>query len=118
MPSRSLFDRVLAAHGVDRHSLLLGIQAVGRAGQQLVRGAFDEAADDLASIVAFHLVERRHQLVGGVKRHLGHPRVRLAGRDGVDASLVSQHDQRALGGVADQFAILATASEASAIGKK
>ena len=47
----------------------------------------------------------RHQLVGGIKRQFGHPGILLSGRDGVDTALVSQHQQRPLGRVADQFAV-------------
>ena len=52
-----------------------------------------------------HAVERRHQLVGGVERQLGDARVALARQRRVDAALLRQHDQRALGRVADHLAV-------------
>ena len=51
-----------------------------------------------------HLVERRHELVVGVERHLGDAGVALAGLVDVEAALGGEHDQRALGRVADQVA--------------
>ena len=56
-----------------------------------------------------HAVERRHELVVGVERHLGHAGVALAGAVEVDPALGGQHDQRALGRVADQLAAVVEA---------
>ena len=67
-----------------------------------VRGALDVAAHDRAAVVGGHLVEGRHELVVGVERHLGDPRQRRAGLVDVEPALRAQHDQRALGRVADQ----------------
>ncbi len=74
-------------------------------GQQLIGGAFDEAADDLPARRVFHRVERGHQLVGRIERQLGDPRVPFPGGDGGDAALGGQHDQRALGRGPDQLAV-------------
>ena len=74
--------------------------------------ALDEAAHHRLARSVGHLVEGRHELVLGVERHLGHARVALAGAVEVDAALGGQHDQRALGRVADQVA--ASSSRASA----
>ena len=49
-----------------------------------------------------HVVERRHELVLGVERHLGDTREACARAVDADAALLGQHDQRALGRVADQ----------------
>ena len=49
-----------------------------------------------------HLVERGHELVGRVERDLGDARVALAGEDRVHAALRGEHDERALGRVADE----------------
>ena len=47
------------------------------------------------------VVERRHELVLGVERHLGDARERGAGLLGADAHLRGEHDERRLGGIAD-----------------
>ena len=67
-----------------------------------VRGALDVAAHDRAAVVRGHLVERRHELVVGVERDLGDPGQRPAGLLDVQPALRAQHDERTLGGVADQ----------------
>ena len=53
-----------------------------------------------------HPVERRHELVVRVEGHLGHAGVALPGAVDVDAALGGQHDQRTLGGIADQLAVV------------
>ena len=75
-------------------------------GQQLVRRALDVAADDVVAVLVGHPVERGHELVRGVERDLGDARVLLAGQDRVDAALGGEHDERALGRIADQAAVL------------
>ena len=52
-----------------------------------------------------HGVEGGHHLVGRVERQRGDPRVLLAGERRVDTALGGEHDQRALGRVADQRAV-------------
>ena len=54
------------------------------------------------------VVERRHELVLGVERHLRAPRQRAAGLLGVDAHLRGEHDQGRLGRVADDRLVVAT----------
>ena len=83
-----------------RRRRAVGVQVARRARQQDVGRALDEAAHDLAAAVV-HLVERRHQLVLGVERHLGDAGVGRAGVLDVDPALGRQHDERALGRVAD-----------------
>ena len=73
-------------------------------GEQLVGRALDEAADDLLPRVVGHAMERGHELVGGVERQLGHARVALARRADAHAALLGEHDERALGRVADHLA--------------
>ena len=51
------------------------------------------------------VVEGGHQLVGGVERQCREPRELLPGLVDVQAGLVGQHEQRALGGVADDLAV-------------
>ena len=86
-----------AAH---RRRRALGVQIVRRARQQDVGRSLDEAAHDRPAPV-LHLVERRHQLVLGVERHLGDSGIGLARVLDVDPALGRQHDERALGRVAD-----------------
>ena len=78
----------------------------GRARQELVRRALDEGADDRLARVVLHPVERGHELVGRVERQGRDARVALAGQGRVDAALRGEDDQRALGRVADQRAVL------------
>ena len=84
----------------------VGVADGAGAGQQLVGSAFHVTPDHFFPGAVSHAVERGHQLVGGVERQLGDPRVRLPGGRGVHAALGGQGDQRALGGVADQLACL------------
>ena len=51
-------------------------------------------------------VERRHELVVGVERHLREPRVRTACLVGVDAELGREHDEGRLRRVADDVAVI------------
>ena len=83
----------------------VGIEMRRSSRQELVGSALDEAADDLLPGLVGHLMERRHQLVGGVERQLGDPRVALAGSRDVQPALRGKHDQRALGRVADHLAV-------------
>ena len=76
------------------------------AGEQLVGGALDEGADDVLAALVLHRVEGGHHLVGGVEREGRDARVRLAGGDRGDPALLGEHDQRALGRVADEVAVL------------
>ena len=62
---------------------------------------------DVLGAVDGDAVERRHELVVGVERHLGQPRVRAARLLGVDAELRGEHDERGLGRVADDGAVVA-----------
>ena len=52
-----------------------------------------------------HRVERGHHLVGRVERQRRDARVLLAGERRVDAALGGEHDERALGRVADERAV-------------
>ena len=90
----------------------------GRPGEQLVRGALDERPDDVPAGVVLHPVERRHHLVGGVERQGRDARVRLAGERRVDPALRGENDQRALGRVTDERAVLDLASAQRAIGSR
>ena len=74
--------------------------------QQLVGRALDIAPDDVLAGRVLHPVERGHELVGGVEGDLGDARIALPGEHRVGATLGSEHDQGALGGVADQGAVL------------
>ena len=67
--------------------------------------ALDELDDALAAVDG-DAVERRHELVVGVERHLGQARVGAARLLGVDAELGRQHDERGLGRVADDAAVV------------
>ena len=51
-------------------------------------------------------MECSHHHVVGVEGQLGHPRVGLAGQFDVDAALLRQHDQGALGGVPNQGVVV------------
>ena len=62
---------------------------------------------DVLGAVERDAVERRHELVVGVERHLGEPRVGAARLLGVDAELGREHDERGLGRVADHRAVVA-----------
>ena len=64
--------------------------------------ALDEAAHDRLALLVGHVVEGRHELVVRIEGHLGHAWIRRARAVQVDAALGRQHNQRALGRVADQ----------------
>ena len=74
-----------------------------------VGGALHEAAHHVPAAAVDHAVERRHELVLGVERHLGHPGVAGTGPVEIDPTLGRQHDQRTLGRVTDQVARLVEA---------
>ena len=86
----------------DRHERPVGAPERPTARDQHVGRALHVAADDLPPARFGHLVERRHELVLGVERDLGEPRVRGAGLVHVQPALGAEHDQGAFGGVADQ----------------
>ena len=52
-------------------------------------------------------MERRHELVLGVERHLGPAGQRVAGLLGVDAHLRGEHDEGRLGGIPDDRPVVA-----------
>ena len=69
---------------------------------QHVGRALHVAAHDRPAVLPGHLVERRHELVLGVERDLGDPGVRGPRLLDVETALGPEHDQGALGRVADQ----------------
>ena len=69
-------------------------------------GAALDQLDDVLDPVDGHAVEGGHELVGGVERHLGQPRVGAPRLLGVHAELRRQHDERRLGRVADHGAVV------------
>ena len=77
----------------------------GGPGQQLIGGALHEAPHDVPTRQVAHVVEGGHELVVGVERQLGDPRVGLPGRDGVDTTFRRQRNQGALGRVADELTV-------------
>jgi hypothetical protein len=107
----------LVAHRIDGGYFLIGIHAVGRTGEELVRSAFYETADDLA-IVLPHLVKGRHQLVRGIEGHYGNAWELLACHDRVDAPFAASTTSAPSVGSPTSASSLTTASEASAIGRK
>ena len=86
----------------DRLALAVRQPVRAAAGDEHVRRALDEAAHHRLALLVGHVVEGGHELVVGVEGHLGHPRVARPGAVDVDPALRGQHDQRALGRVADQ----------------
>ena len=98
----ALLERVVGRH--DREVLRRGAGSSAR--EQLVGCTLDEAADDVAAALVVHPVEGRHELVGGVERELGHAGVLMARLDRIEAALLGEHHERALGGIADQLAVL------------
>ena len=90
----------------DRMDPAVGEHVEAAAGDEHVGGALDEAAHDGAAVRVGHLVERGHELVVRVERHLGHAWVASTHAVQVEASFGSQHDERTLCGVADQLAVL------------
>ena len=86
----------------DRDQGAVGVPDRHGARDQHVGRALDVAAHDRTAVVRGHLVEGGHELVLGVERHLGDPGQCRAGLLDVESALRPEHDQRALGGVADQ----------------
>ena len=82
----------------------VGVADLRRAREQDVGRALDEAAHDLAAVV-LHLVERRHQLVLRVERHLADAREDAPRLVDVEPALRGQDDERRLGRVADDLAV-------------
>ena len=85
------------------------VRAVGaaRRGREAGPGApLTNARMTVLAVGVRHPVERRHDLVGRVERQRRDARVLLAGERRVDAALRGEHDQRALGRVADERAVL------------
>ena len=74
-------------------------------GDDDVGGALDQL-DDVLGPLDGHPVERRHELVLGVERHLGQPGVGAPGLGGVDAQLRGEHDEGRLRGVPDHRAVV------------
>ena len=89
---------------VHRGGRELRVEVRPRAREQLVGRALDEAAHHVLAGLVGHAVERRHQLVRGVERQLGDARVALARGADVQAALLPEDDQGALGRVADHLA--------------
>ncbi len=75
-----------------------------RAAEQNVRGSLYEATKDVPPPV-LQLVERRHELVVRVERHLGHAGVEPARLVDVQPSLRREDDEGRLGRVADDLAV-------------
>ena len=84
---------------------LSGPPAMRAPGEDDVGAALDQL-DHVVGAVDLDPVERRHELVLGVERHLGQPRVGPPGLLGVDAELGGEHDERRLGRVADDRAVV------------
>ena len=101
LADRHLADKVV--HGDDR---TLRCEGLGGAGQERVGGTLDVGAHHRLALLIGHVVEGGHHLVVGVERQFGDARELLAGSLDVDAPLLDQHDQRPLGGVADELAII------------
>ena len=89
---------------LDRNGLTVGTARRHRAGEQRIGRALDEATNG-APTVCLHFVERGHQLVLRVKRHLGQTGVELPRPGDVEAALRGQHDERGLGRVAHDLAV-------------
>jgi hypothetical protein len=70
---------------------------------QDVRSAFDITPDDATAPRAGHLVEGRHELVVRVERQLGDPGIGPPGFLDVQFAFSREHDQGALGRIADEF---------------
>ena len=89
---------------VDRH-LLAVPQHVGAAIEHHVGRTLDRREVGLLEHAGGQpvgaVVERRHELVLGIERHLGPPRQRPPGLLGVDAELRREHHERRFGRVAD-----------------
>ena len=69
------------------------------------RGALDVAADDFLARTVGRLGERGHQLVRRVEGQRRQPRVLLPRGVDVEAGLVREHEQGALGRIADHLAV-------------
>ena len=102
--SRSFSARTRLAAALGGNGRAVGVADLRRPREQDVGRALDEAADDLPAAV-LHLVERRHELVVGVERHLGDARVDAPRLVDVDSALGGQDDQGCLGRVADDLAV-------------
>ena len=76
-----------------------------RACEQDVRSSLDVAAHDLAPVI-LELVERRHELVLRVERHLRHARIQPPRLVDVDPALRREHDEGRLGRVAHDLAVV------------
>ena len=84
---------------------LIGPPAMRAAREHDVRAALDQLDDALAPVDG-DPVEGGHELVRRVERHLGDARVGPPGLLGVDAELGGEHDERGLGRVADDRAVV------------
>ena len=101
-------------HGILRPLLQVGVPWHAGAGRESGcraahhggSGALHEAAHHVPAGRIGGRVEGRHQLVGGVERQGGQPWEVLPGGFGVQPRLGAQHEQRALGRVADDLAVL------------
>ena len=69
------------------------------------RRTFDEATHHGPAVAIDRVIERRHQLVSGIKWQRRPARQPFTGGIDVDPGLVGENEQRALGGVADDLAV-------------
>ena len=97
--------RLLLEGVVQRHGLAVGEGARG-AVEHGRRRALDEAAHHALARGVGGGAERGHELVDGVERQGGQPREALAAGVDVQPGLVAEHQQGALGGIADDLAVL------------
>ena len=99
----------LVAHGVDGHQLAMP-QGLAAALHDHVGGALDTGevrlVQDPAGQPVGAVVERRHELVLGVERHLGPAGQGFARLRGVGAHLRGEHDERRLGRIADDGLVI------------
>ena len=100
-PIRSFAASMPGARLVDRHLRAAQRAARRRAAREHDVGAALDELDHALGAVDGHAVERGHELVVGVERHLGEARVGAPGLLRVDAELGGEHDERGLGRVAD-----------------
>ena len=99
--SSALFFRVV----VPRHARCPRRAAVAARLDHGRSRALHEAAHHVLAGRVGRRVEGRHQLVGGVERQRGQPREPLPAGFDVEPRLVGQHEQGALGRVADDLAV-------------